>query len=228
MLGIALLLAGTLLAMVAGHFSGGAATALFVLCALVLLVLRGLTAVVPGQARVSASSPLAAVTCGGQPRVSSGSTSATAGTMCRLRRARRAPWSTAARWRGWRRRIRRPAPAYLYVDANDKHRLILLHPAPHAADAALRAPHDAGRLPVRDSAARIRTSAPHAAPPAAAATQMRSCTSRQRCQLTSGGCAPRVPSCRPPSATGRPPLQVDARGRQPRSGSRRQAFQVRS
>jgi regulator of protease activity HflC (stomatin/prohibitin superfamily) len=55
-LGIGLLLAGAALAIIAGHFSGGAATGLLWCCALVLLagalVLRGLTAVVAGQARV--------------------------------------------------------------------------------------------------------------------------------------------------------------------------------
>lgn len=54
--GIVILLAGTALAVAAGHLSGGAAVALFLLCALIFLagalVLRGLTAVVPGQARV--------------------------------------------------------------------------------------------------------------------------------------------------------------------------------
>jgi regulator of protease activity HflC (stomatin/prohibitin superfamily) len=55
-LGIVLLLAGTALAVVAGRFSGVAVIGLSLLCVLVLLagglVLRGLTAVVPGQARV--------------------------------------------------------------------------------------------------------------------------------------------------------------------------------
>jgi hypothetical protein len=55
-LGIAVLLAGTALAIVASHLSGGAATAMFLGCALVLftgvLVLRGLTAVIAGKARV--------------------------------------------------------------------------------------------------------------------------------------------------------------------------------
>jgi regulator of protease activity HflC (stomatin/prohibitin superfamily) len=55
-LGIVLLLAGVALAVGAGYLSGGAVAGLSVLCALVLLagvlVLRGLTAVVPGQARV--------------------------------------------------------------------------------------------------------------------------------------------------------------------------------
>jgi regulator of protease activity HflC (stomatin/prohibitin superfamily) len=55
-LGIAVLLAGIALAVVAGHLSGGGATALILVCALVLLagvlVLRGLTPVVAGQARV--------------------------------------------------------------------------------------------------------------------------------------------------------------------------------
>ena len=55
-LGIAVLLAGTALAIVASHLSGGAATALLLGCALVLLagvlVLRGLTPVVAGKARV--------------------------------------------------------------------------------------------------------------------------------------------------------------------------------
>jgi len=55
-LGIVLLLAGVALLVLAGHQSGGVAKALIVLGVLVLiasaLVLRGLTAVVPGQARV--------------------------------------------------------------------------------------------------------------------------------------------------------------------------------
>ena len=55
-LGIALLLAGVALAVLAGHQSHGAAAAPILLCVLVsiasALVLRGLTAVVPGQARV--------------------------------------------------------------------------------------------------------------------------------------------------------------------------------
>jgi hypothetical protein len=55
-LGIAVLLAGTALAIVASHLSGGAATAMFLGCALVLftgvLVLRGLTPVIAGKARV--------------------------------------------------------------------------------------------------------------------------------------------------------------------------------
>ena len=55
-LGIALLMAGVALAVLAGHQSHGAAAALILLCVLVFiasaLVLRGLTAVVPGQARV--------------------------------------------------------------------------------------------------------------------------------------------------------------------------------
>ncbi len=55
-LGIAVLLAGVALAIVASHHSGGAATAMFLGCALVLLagvlLLRGLTAVVAGKARV--------------------------------------------------------------------------------------------------------------------------------------------------------------------------------
>src|SRR5262245_39764247 len=55
-LGIVTVLAGTALAVVASQFSGAAAIGLFLLCTLVLLagllVLRGLTAVVPGQARV--------------------------------------------------------------------------------------------------------------------------------------------------------------------------------
>jgi regulator of protease activity HflC (stomatin/prohibitin superfamily) len=55
-LGIVTVLAGTALVIVASQFSGAAAIGLFLLCALVLLagllVLRGLTAVVPGQARV--------------------------------------------------------------------------------------------------------------------------------------------------------------------------------
>ncbi|HUZ35470.1 MAG TPA: SPFH domain-containing protein [Streptosporangiaceae bacterium] len=54
-LGIALLLAGAALAVVASHLTRGAAIAVIVLCVLVVLagvlVLRGLTAVVPGQAR---------------------------------------------------------------------------------------------------------------------------------------------------------------------------------
>jgi regulator of protease activity HflC (stomatin/prohibitin superfamily) len=55
-LGIVILLAGTALIVVAGHVTGVAAIGMFVLCALVLLagllVLRGLIAGVPGQARV--------------------------------------------------------------------------------------------------------------------------------------------------------------------------------
>jgi regulator of protease activity HflC (stomatin/prohibitin superfamily) len=55
-LGIVMLLAGVALAVVGGHLSGASATTLLVLCALALaggvLVLRGLTAVVPGRARV--------------------------------------------------------------------------------------------------------------------------------------------------------------------------------
>ncbi|HEV8567631.1 MAG TPA: SPFH domain-containing protein [Actinoplanes sp.] len=55
-LGIVAVLAGTALAVVAPRYSGAAALGLFLLCTLVLLagvlVLRGLTAVVPGQARV--------------------------------------------------------------------------------------------------------------------------------------------------------------------------------
>jgi regulator of protease activity HflC (stomatin/prohibitin superfamily) len=55
-LGIALLLAGVALAVLASHQGHGAAAALILLCVLVFiasaLVLRGLTAVVPGQARV--------------------------------------------------------------------------------------------------------------------------------------------------------------------------------
>jgi regulator of protease activity HflC (stomatin/prohibitin superfamily) len=55
-LGIVILLAATALGLAAGHFSGAAATGMIVLCALVVLtgvlVLRGLTAVVPGHARV--------------------------------------------------------------------------------------------------------------------------------------------------------------------------------
>src|SRR6266498_237555 len=55
-LGIVAVLAGTALAVVAARYSGAAALGLFLLCTLVLLagvlVLRGLTAVVPGQARV--------------------------------------------------------------------------------------------------------------------------------------------------------------------------------
>jgi len=55
-LGIAVLLAGAALAWFAGHFSGAAEFWLFVVSALVLLagvlMLRGLTPVVPGQARV--------------------------------------------------------------------------------------------------------------------------------------------------------------------------------
>jgi regulator of protease activity HflC (stomatin/prohibitin superfamily) len=55
-LSIVLLLAGVALAVQAGHRSHGAATALALLCVLILiagsLALRGLTSVVPGQARV--------------------------------------------------------------------------------------------------------------------------------------------------------------------------------
>ena len=55
-LGIVLLLAGAAVAVLAGHNKGGVAKALIFLCVLVLiagvLVLRGLTSVVPGQARV--------------------------------------------------------------------------------------------------------------------------------------------------------------------------------
>ena len=55
-LGIAVLLVGIALAIVASHHSGGGATAMFLGCALVLLagvlLLRGLTAVVAGKARV--------------------------------------------------------------------------------------------------------------------------------------------------------------------------------
>src|SRR5450755_4880200 len=55
-LGIAGLLAGVALAVVASHLSQGAAVALVVLCVLIFLassfVLAGLTPVVPGQARV--------------------------------------------------------------------------------------------------------------------------------------------------------------------------------
>ena len=55
-LGIALLLGGVALAVLAGHLKHGAAIAVILLCVLVflaaVLVLRGLTAVVPGQARV--------------------------------------------------------------------------------------------------------------------------------------------------------------------------------
>lgn len=55
-LGIVLLLAGVALAVLAGHLHHGAATAVVVLCVLVfiaaVLVLRGLTAVTPGRARV--------------------------------------------------------------------------------------------------------------------------------------------------------------------------------
>ncbi|HEV8173100.1 MAG TPA: hypothetical protein VGP91_05570, partial [Actinoplanes sp.] len=55
-LGIVAVLAGTALAVVATRYTGAAALGLFLLCTLVLLggvlVLRGLTAVVPGQARV--------------------------------------------------------------------------------------------------------------------------------------------------------------------------------
>src|SRR6266487_31092 len=54
-LGIGILLAGTVLAVAAGHISGTAATGLYLASALVLLagalVLRGLAAVVPGKAR---------------------------------------------------------------------------------------------------------------------------------------------------------------------------------
>src|SRR5437879_2173397 len=55
-LGIVLLLAGVALAVLAGHQRHGAAAALILLCVLSFiasaLALRGLTAVVPGQARV--------------------------------------------------------------------------------------------------------------------------------------------------------------------------------
>ena len=55
-LGIVLLLAGVAVAVLAAHNKGGGAKALIFLCVLVLiagaLVLRGLTSVVPGQARV--------------------------------------------------------------------------------------------------------------------------------------------------------------------------------
>jgi regulator of protease activity HflC (stomatin/prohibitin superfamily) len=55
-LGIVALLAGVALAVQAGHDHGGAAKALIVLCVLIFiagsLILRGLSAVVPGQARV--------------------------------------------------------------------------------------------------------------------------------------------------------------------------------
>ena len=55
-LGIAIVLAGAALAVAAGHFSGLAGAGMILLCALVLLagvlVLRGLTAVVAGHARV--------------------------------------------------------------------------------------------------------------------------------------------------------------------------------
>jgi regulator of protease activity HflC (stomatin/prohibitin superfamily) len=55
-LGIVVLLAGAALAIQAGHDHGGAAKAVILLCVLTFiagfLVLRGLTAVVPGQARV--------------------------------------------------------------------------------------------------------------------------------------------------------------------------------
>jgi regulator of protease activity HflC (stomatin/prohibitin superfamily) len=55
-LGIALLLGGVALAVLAGHLKNGAAIAVIVICVLVflaaVLALRGLTAVVPGQARV--------------------------------------------------------------------------------------------------------------------------------------------------------------------------------
>src|ERR1019366_5018901 len=55
-LGIVVLLAGGALAVQAGHDHGGVAKALIVLCVLIFiagsLMLRGLTAVVPGQARV--------------------------------------------------------------------------------------------------------------------------------------------------------------------------------
>src|ERR1035441_3531707 len=55
-LGIVVLLAGVALAVQAGHDHGGVAKALIVLCVLIFiagsLMLRGLTAVVPGQARV--------------------------------------------------------------------------------------------------------------------------------------------------------------------------------
>src|ERR1019366_1513129 len=55
-LGIVLVLAGVALLVLAGHQSHGAATALILLGVLVFiasaLALRGLTAVVPGQARV--------------------------------------------------------------------------------------------------------------------------------------------------------------------------------
>ena len=54
--GIVLLLAGVALAVVASHLSHGATVALVVLCVLIFitggLMLRGLTSVVPGQARV--------------------------------------------------------------------------------------------------------------------------------------------------------------------------------
>ena len=54
--GIAVLLVGVAIAILAGHLSGAAAIALLVVCALVLLagvlILRGLTPVVAGQARV--------------------------------------------------------------------------------------------------------------------------------------------------------------------------------
>jgi len=55
-IGIAVLLVGVALAVVAGHLSGAAAITLLVVCALILLagalILRGLTPVVAGQARV--------------------------------------------------------------------------------------------------------------------------------------------------------------------------------
>jgi len=55
-LGIVIVIAGVVLAVVAAHLSGAAAIGVWVVCALVLLagvlVLRGLTAVVPGRARV--------------------------------------------------------------------------------------------------------------------------------------------------------------------------------
>lgn len=55
-LGSVLVIAGIVLGIVAGHGSGGGATAMIVLCVIVLLIgvtlLRGLTPVVPGHARV--------------------------------------------------------------------------------------------------------------------------------------------------------------------------------
>jgi regulator of protease activity HflC (stomatin/prohibitin superfamily) len=55
-LGIVVVLVGVALIAVAGHLSGGVAAALFVVCALVLLagvlILRGLTPIVAGEARV--------------------------------------------------------------------------------------------------------------------------------------------------------------------------------